>query len=71
MFEGGGWADRRDGDPEAFAARVDRELPFGRLGTPEEIADVATFLLSPRASWISGADLVVDGAQDAPSMSGY
>ena len=71
LFEGGSWARRRDGDPEAFAAFVDREFPLGRLGTPQEVADVAAFLLSPRASWVSGTDVVVDGAQNAPGMGGY
>ncbi len=71
LFEGGSWAGRRDADPAAFAAFAAREFPFGRLGTPDEIADVAAFLLSPRASWVSGTDVVVDGAQNAPGMGGY
>ncbi len=71
LFEGGSWAGRRDADPEAFGAFVAREFPHGRLGTPEEVADVAAFLLSPRASWVSGTDVVVDGAQNAPGMGGF
>lgn len=71
LFEGGSWADRRDADPEAFRAFLQRELPFGRLGRVEEVADVAAFLLSPRASWLSGTDIVVDGAQNAPGMGGF
>jgi 3-oxoacyl-[acyl-carrier protein] reductase len=42
---------------------IARELPFGRFGTPEEVAAVVTFLSSPRASWIAGACVVVDGGQ--------
>lgn len=71
LFEGGSWAKRRDADPAAFATFVEREFPLGRLGTAEEIADVTAFLLSPRASWVSGTDVVVDGAQNAPGMAGY
>ncbi len=71
LFEGGSWARRRDADPEAFDRWLAAELPHGRLGTAEEVADVAAFLLSPRASWINGTNVVVDGAQNQPGMAGY
>ena len=63
LFPGGGWARRMKADPEAIAEMVRRELPFGRFGTPDEVGDAVAFLASPRASWIAGACLVVDGAQ--------
>jgi 3-oxoacyl-[acyl-carrier protein] reductase len=38
-------------------------LPFGRFGRAEEVGDVVAFLASPRASWVSGTTVVVDGCQ--------
>src|ERR1700754_3926555 len=52
LFPGGGWDRRRDEEPEEFARWVRDEFPLGRLGSVEEVADVACFLLSARASWI-------------------
>lgn len=62
-FPGGGWDKRVLAEPEKMAEFVARELPFGRFGAPEQIADVVVFLSSERASWVSGAAIVVDGAQ--------
>ena len=67
MFPGGGWDSFQKDNPEAFAAFLQTQFPLGRLGRPEEVADVVAFLLSRRASWISGANIVVDGAQGYPS----
>jgi 3-oxoacyl-[acyl-carrier protein] reductase len=63
LFEGGSWWKRQQDDPGWIADFVRRDLPFGRFGTPEEVADVVAFLASPRASWISGTSVVVDGCQ--------
>jgi len=71
LFPGGGWDQRRSSDPETFEAWVRAEFPLGRLGTVEEVADVTCFLLSPRASWISGTNVVVDGAQNQPGIAGW
>ncbi|MFO0594050.1 MAG: SDR family oxidoreductase [Myxococcaceae bacterium] len=68
LFEGGSWAKRAQQYPELIKNFVADEFPWGRMGTPEEVADVVTFLLSKRASWISGTDVLVDGAQNVPSV---
>ncbi len=61
-FPGGMWEGLRlKADP--LYQHVADSIPFGRLGTPEEIADVALFLASPHARWITGQTLVVDGGQ--------
>ena len=61
FFEGGVWDVRKREAPQAYQDAVARN-PFGRLGTPEEVANATVFLASPAASYISGANLVVDGA---------
>ena len=71
LFPGGGWDSFRNRDPERFAEFIERDFPFGRLGTPEEVADVVTFLLSERASWVSGTHICVDGAQGRPTASAW
>jgi 3-oxoacyl-[acyl-carrier protein] reductase len=63
LFPGGSWHRRQQEDPSGIAAFVARELPFGRFGRPEEVGAVVAFLVSPRASWISGASVPVDGCQ--------
>jgi 3-oxoacyl-[acyl-carrier protein] reductase len=63
LFPGGSWDRRRQDDPDGIADFVMRELPFGRFGRAEEVGNVVAFLVSSKASWISGASLPVDGCQ--------
>jgi 3-oxoacyl-[acyl-carrier protein] reductase len=63
LFEGGSWWKRQQEHPAAIAEFVKRELPFGRFGRADEVGEVVAFVASPRASWISGTSIVVDGCQ--------
>ncbi|WP_237214135.1 SDR family NAD(P)-dependent oxidoreductase [Falsiroseomonas oryziterrae] len=61
-FPGGSWEQRRTSDPTLYN-RILASIPFGRLGTPEEVAEVVMFLSSPAARWVTGQTIVVDGGQ--------
>jgi 3-oxoacyl-[acyl-carrier protein] reductase len=68
LFPGGSWDRRRKDDPSGIAEFVKRELPFGRFGRAEEVGALVAFLASPRASWISGASIPVDGCQSRSNI---
>jgi 3-oxoacyl-[acyl-carrier protein] reductase len=61
-FPGGSWEKRKSDNPRLYDAIL-RSIPFGRLGRPEEIAQVAAFLASPLAGWVTGQTIAVDGGQ--------
>ncbi|GAA3286364.1 SDR family NAD(P)-dependent oxidoreductase [Arthrobacter citreus] len=59
-YPGSYWSVLEERDPATFDAAVAMN-PTGRMGTPEEVADVVAFIASPRASRITGANILVDG----------
>ncbi len=61
-FPGGTWERRRTSDPALYDGTL-AQIPFGRMGAPEEVAEVVVFLASQRARWVTGQSIVVDGGQ--------
>ncbi|MMZ58211.1 3-oxoacyl-[acyl-carrier-protein] reductase FabG [compost metagenome] len=59
----GNWQKRLEENPDKIKQFVESEIPAGRFGTVEEIANVVVFLASEKASWVVGATLNVDGGQ--------
>ena len=66
LFQGGGWARFKEQNPKEFERWMEKDLPWNRLGTDQEVADVIAFLLSERSRWINGAMIPVDGSQGRP-----
>jgi 3-oxoacyl-[acyl-carrier protein] reductase len=60
-FKGGVWNVVEERNPAVFNEMLARN-PTGRMGTPQEVADAVVFLASPRAGFITGTNLIIDGA---------
>jgi hypothetical protein len=63
LVEGNGWDCYRLAHPDYYADYVCHGFPMGRLGTAEEVADVIVFIASPRAHWVNGRNIPVDGLE--------
>jgi 3-oxoacyl-[acyl-carrier protein] reductase len=63
VFDGGTWSRKIAENKSAVDEMLAREVSLRRLGTPEEVADVTTFLASPRSAFITGTVIVADGGQ--------
>jgi 3-oxoacyl-[acyl-carrier protein] reductase len=63
-FDGGAWGEAKLHNPKVYAKFLG-DNPMGRMGRLEEVADVVTFVASERASLVSGANILVDGAATA------
>ena len=60
-FEGGIWNRIEHDNPQAYQAALAKN-PMGRMAAPQDVANAAVFLSSPRASFVSGINMIVDGA---------
>ena len=62
-FKGGNWDKKIKKNPKKIKKMIKSQVPLGRFGKPEEIANLAAFLLSSKSSFMTGAEIVIDGGQ--------
>jgi len=63
MIPDTGWEEEQKKDPNAFQNMLNEKFPLGRMGTPEEVANMVVFLCSPKSSLVNGASILVDGGE--------
>ena len=68
LFPGGSWERRQQDNPEFIANFVQTDMPLGRFGRPEEVSAMVAFLVSERASLMTGACINVDGCQSRSNI---
>ena len=62
-FKGGNWDKKIKKNPKKVKKMIKNQVPLRRFGKPEEIANLTTFLLSSKSSFMTGAEIVIDGGQ--------
>ena len=62
-FKGGNWDKKIKKNPKKIKKMIKSQVPLGRFGKPEEIANLVTFLLSSKSSFMTGAEIIIDGGQ--------
>ena len=63
FIEGTGFEKEKKEDPDKFDKFIDDNFPVGRMGTPEDVAELVVFLCSNKASFINGSQIMIDGGQ--------
>lgn len=63
MIPDTGWQEEQEKDPVVFKAMLDEKFPLGRMGKPEEVANLVIFICSEKASLINGASIPADGSE--------
>src|SRR5438270_4163206 len=68
LWDGGGWHRRQQADPQGIEEFVRHEMPMGRFGTVDEVANVVAFICSRQAGLLTGACINVDGGQSRSNI---